>query len=390
VARRSRRPTLPRIAAVTETTPPTSPLPGPIVHVDSEAGFSGGEVQVFLLMEGLRARGVQQVLVARKGSESAAHARARGFPVVEAPLRNAFDLRSVWTLRRALAGAAIAHLHTGKAAWLGSLAASSLGCPVVITRRMDRVVKRSLRTRFAYGRTAKAVVAISPAVRQCLIDGGVPKERIELIWEALDEGRIAPRRDREATRIELGAQPSACVVLTLAQLHHRKGIDVLLQALALLQQQGKARGLVAWIGGDGPEGPALRRLCEELGLSQHVRFLGRRQDPGDLLAACDLFALPSRAEGLGVAALEALGAGRPVIASRVGGLASMVKDEVCGLLVPPEDPKALAAALERLCEDAPLRAALGDAGPRRVDEGFRIGQCVERHLDLYRAVLAGR
>ena len=116
--------------------------PGPVVHVNTERGFSGGEVQVFLLMEGLRAQGVPQLLVAPQGSESVRIARERGFPVAEIGLRHPFDVVGVWRLAARLRGASLVHLHTGRAAWLGSLAAKKARCPAVITRRMERRVKR--------------------------------------------------------------------------------------------------------------------------------------------------------------------------------------------------------------------------------------------------------
>lgn len=357
--------------------------PGPVVHVDSERGFSGGEVQVFLLMEGLRALGVPQLLAAPAGSASVARARERGFDVAEVALRHSCDLRSVWKLRGLLRSAALVHLHTGRAAWLGSVAAPAR-CPVVITRRMDRRVRRGPRTWFVYQRTARAVIAISPAVQRCLADGGVPAASIELVPDALDPARLAVRAGRDAVRAALAVRGDQFLVLALAQFVHRKGLDVLLRAVAALRD---ARVVVA-LAGDGPEAGSLLRLAGELGLADAVRFLGRRDDAGDLLAACDLFTLPSRAEGLGVAALEALGAARPVVATRVGGLADLIVDGECGLLVPPDDADCLARAIARLRDDAALRARLAAAGPARVDAGYRPEQYVQQHLAIYRRVLA--
>ncbi|MFK7742083.1 MAG: glycosyltransferase family 4 protein [Planctomycetota bacterium] len=357
----------------------------PVVHVDSERGFSGGEVQVFLLMEGLRDAGVAQQLVVPPGSASARIAKERGFDVVELALRNNVDLGSVRALAKVLRGASLVHLHTGRATWLGSLAAWRAGCPSVITRRMDRRVKRGPRNRLAYRRVARAVIAISPSVRDSLVAGGVPAERIEMIPDALDPTRIEVSLGRGAVRTELGIEPERIVLLALAQLVHRKGLDVLLRAVAELQDP---RALCV-LAGDGPEAGSLRELATQLGVSDRVQFLGTRSDAGDLLAACDVFCLPSRAEGMGVAALEALGASRPVVASRVGGLGQLVVDGVSGLLVPPDDVAALAAALRKLIDDAPLRQRLAEAGPRRVDEGYRPEQYVARHLEVYADVLRG-
>ncbi len=121
-----------------------------------------------------------------------------------------------------------------------------------------------------------------------------------------------------------------------------------------------------------------------------MRFLGRRSDVPDLLEACDVFVLPSRREGLGVAALEAMARGRPVVASAVGGLAETVVTEQTGLLVAPGDAAALAAALERLLADPALARRLGAAGAARVEQHFLAEQMVSAYETLYREILAER
>ena len=173
------------------------------------------------------------------------------------------------------------------------------------------------------------------------------------------------------------------MLLVMAALVRRKGIDVLLDALARLSCPPAL--LVA---GEGEERPALEARASALGLAG-VRFLGQRADKGDLLAACDVLVLPSRQEGLGVAALEAMAAGRAVVASDVGGLGQAVVEGVTGLLVPPGDAAALAEAVARLARDPALRASLGAAGPARVEQGFRAECMVASYEALYREVLAG-
>lgn len=352
------------------------PLPT-IAHVDSELGFSGGEVQVFLLMEWLRERGYEQVLVAPPGSEALQRAAARGFRGHAVPMRFDLDLPAALRMKRLFAGVDLVHLHTGRAGWLGGLAAWLAKKPAVVTRRMDRRVRRNFRTRWVYHTFAQRTAAISPAVQRCLVDGGVDAGRIELVPDALDEVRIAPRRGRAAVRAELQVDEGTFVVLALAKLLHRKGLDLLVEAFARLRDERA----VLVLAGSGPEEGSLRALAAARGIAGRVRFLGHREDTGDLLAAGDLFVLPSRAEGLGVAALEALAASRPVLATAVGGLAEVIVDGRCGLLVPPEDVPALAAGLQRLRDDGALRQRLAAAGPARVDEGFRaehMGRSYER------------
>ena len=367
-------------------TQPRRPLS--VAHVTGETGFSGGELQVFLLLEGLRKRGHHSVLLCPPDSRSRHEASRRGIEVRAIRTGNAWSLRSVWAIRRELRASApdLVHLHTGRANWLGGLAAWYLGLPALTTRRMDRTVKRNARTRFIYSRVVRRAVAISDAVRARLIAGGVPRSMIRVITSAVDAEALFPPLGRAATRDQAGLASSASLLLVVAALFRRKGIDVLLDALARLADDGLRPAL--WIAGEGPARPALEKQSRELGLDHQVRFLGERSDVADLLAACDVFVLPSRQEGLGVAALEAMAAGRPIVATRVGGLAEAVVDGGTGLLVPPDDPAALADALARLLRDPALRARLAAAGPVRIAEGFRTDDLVDAYEDLYFEVLA--
>jgi glycosyltransferase involved in cell wall biosynthesis len=356
-----------------------------IVHVDAERGFSGGEVQVFLLMEGLRARGHRSILCAPPKSRAIERAHALGFETWPLSMGSDLALASVLRLRKRLRREcpSLAHLHTGRATWLGGLAARGSGVPAITTRRMDRAVKQNARNRLIYGKLVRRAVAISSPVRACLIEGGVAPERVALIHSSIDPRAVVPKRARESVRAELGERPDDVVVLTLAALVERKGIDVLVDALATLPAHVRA-----WIAGDGSERASLERRAVERGVAERVRFLGRREDAADLLGACDVFVLPARREGLGVSALEALAAGRAVVASKVGGLAEVVVDGECGLCVPPGDVAALARALEMLVEDRALCERLAAAGPARVASGFLAEQMVASYEKLYREVLS--
>ena len=362
----------------------TSRKPLSIAHVDTESGFSGGQIQVLLLMKGLQERGHRCVLFGPQGSELSQRATSAGIETRSALLRNDLDMRGVARLAREFARLApdAGHLHTGRATWLGSLAARRVGCRALPTRRMDRRVKPGLRTRWIYTRGTQRAAAISQAVADCLRAGGVASERIELIPSSIDPEAVVPQRPREHVRAEQGADGASVVLLSLASMHSRKGLDVLLQAAAGLQTPGTE--WLLWIAGSGPEEAALARQIEELGLGKRVSLLGQRPDSADLLSACDVFVLPSRREGLGGAALEAMAAGRPVVASAVGGLAEAVVSGTTGLLVPAEDPDALSQALGSLIQDPEKRRALGRAGPARIADRYLPEQMVRSYEALYR------
>jgi glycosyltransferase involved in cell wall biosynthesis len=154
-----------------------------------------------------------------------------------------------------------------------------------------------------------------------------------------------------------------------------KGVDVLLRAAASLPN------LRVEVVGDGPE----RARLESIG--RRARFLGWQTGLDDLLAGWDLFALPSREEAFGIAALEAMAASLPVVATRVGGLPELVEDGLTGLLVPPDDPAALAAAIARLAADSALRARLGEAGRARAATHFPVERMVASVAALYDQLL---
>ena len=357
-----------------------------IAHIDAEHDFSGGEVQVFLLMQGLAVRGDENLLLCPPRSAAEAEARRRGIACAAVPMRNDADVAAVWRLaQRVRRDIDIVHLHTGRAAWLGGLASRLAGVPAVVTRRMDRPVRPGMRTRLIYQHLTRHVVAIAPGVMARLTAGGVPAARITCIPSAVDLARVQPRRGGGALRADYGAASDDPVLLALAALVPRKGLDVLLDAVAMLGQRGMRPRV--WIAGEGPERAALAAQAARLGVDRQLTMLGAATEIGDLLAACDVFVLPSRREGLGVAALEAMAAGRAVVASAVGGLGDAVVDGRTGLLVPPADPAALADALATLLGDAALRARLGAAGPARIAEGFLPDQMAEAYRRLYHDVL---
>jgi glycosyltransferase involved in cell wall biosynthesis len=359
-----------------------------VAHLTAETGFSGGETQVFGLMEGLRERGHRNLLLCPPGSRSEEESRRRGIEWLDVDAGSAWSPRCVASVTRALRRAApdVVHLHSGRAAWLGSVAARRLGLPALVTRRMDRRVRRSWRTRFVYAQACSRVVAISDAVARQLEAGGVPRDRLRVIPSAVDPERLRVRRGREEVRDSLGADRFEPCILAAGALVPRKGFDVLIDALSLLARDDRVARL--WIAGEGPQRAALQRRALRRGVAEQLRLLGRRDDVADLLGACDVFAMPSRREGLGVAALEAMALARPVVATRVGGLAEAVVHERTGLLVPPDDSSALAEALARLVADPDLASRLGRAGPTHIAARHGRDAMVSAYEQLYAELLA--
>jgi glycogen(starch) synthase len=169
-------------------------------------------------------------------------------------------------------------------------------------------------------------------------------------------------------------------IVFVGRLHAQKGVDTLVRAAALLP------GVPVTLAGDGPERAAVELLARQLGVTDRVRVTGFRphREVPALLAGADVVVLPSRYEELGTALVEAMAAGRPVVASAVGGIPELVRDGVDGLLVPPGDPAALAGAIEKLLADPDLAATLGASGRARVAE-HDWAVLAARVLDVYAA-----
>jgi glycosyltransferase involved in cell wall biosynthesis len=356
-----------------------------ILHVDPEVRFAGGERQVEGLIRHLAALGHENLLAAPPAGALASRIDPRHARIVPLAIRNDLDVLAALRLGRMIRRERpdVVHHHTARAhktsLWLPREAPRS-----IVTRRMDYPIRPGRLSDVLYGRRVAAVVAISAEVRRMLVAAGVAEERIRSIPSGVDPPeRPAGDEERRAAREALGADAEQIVVSILAALERRKGHDVLLRALA---GDAVPPRVVCRIAGEGRERESLEGLARELGLAARVRFLGERRDVGEILAASDVAVLPSRAEGLGVAILEAMAHALPVVASRVGGIPEAVLEGETGLLVPPEDPDALGAALARLAGDAALRRRMGAAGRARVLAGFTLRRSAERYEALYREI----
>jgi glycosyltransferase involved in cell wall biosynthesis len=228
------------------------------------------------------------------------------------------------------------------------------------------------------------VVAVSGAVRDAWAAAGLSAERVVVVPNGVDlaEGRAAPgAAERRAVRRELGVAQGAPVVATVSLLRPGKGLEVLLAAApAVLAAHPRARFAVV---GDGPARAELEAGAAAGGVGEAVAWTGFRRDVPALLAAADLFVLPSLDDAFPTAILEAMAAGLPVVATRAGGIPEIVDDGATGLLVPPGDAAALARAISTLLADPAARKSLGEAGRRRAGERFSTAAWLGRLERVY-------
>jgi len=359
-----------------------------VLHVDPERAWGGGEEQVLGLLRYLSAAGHGVAVAADPRGRLAAAAAGAGIAVRPLRVRSAIDLAAARTLGRFAREVDVVHFHTSRAHAL-ALFLPMTAARRVVTRRMDYRPRPRPYARALYNRCVDRVVAISGAIRDVLIDAGVEPDRITVIPSGVDLRRfVGVEACRANTRErEWRAVTEDVVVLVVGALARRKGHAVLLDAAKRLACRGLGARYVFC--GDGDRRGELAQQTERLGLTAAVQFMGWRDDVPRLVAAADVVVLPSLHEGLGIAALEAMSAARPVIASRTGGLAEVVIHGSTGWLVEPGDAGALADALEAAIRDPDRRLQFGRAGRERVAAEFGMARMAVRNEELYQC-LVGR
>ncbi len=363
-----------------------------VLHVDTEAGFRGGQRQLILLCRGQHQRGVGVRVAVRRGEELERVCAAEGLATLPLLQASPWDPRTATRIRRELAVGQVdvVHAHASHALTAAAAAVRSLGAGVrrypslVVSRRVDFPIGRPPLNRFKYGRVVDRFLAISDAVAAVLRAGGVEADRIEVVRSAV--GPLpAPERSRGELRRELGVGEGERMALTTAALVDHKDHATAVDAMA------RVRGPVRlFLAGTGRLRGSLQARIDGLGLGERVVLLGHRDDVPDLLRAADLYVAASHLEGLNTALMDAGLAGLPAAATRAGGIPEVVEDGVTGLLVPRKNPERLANAIDRLSMDGGLRATLGRAAAERVASEFSVDRMVEQTLRAYRRVLGVR
>jgi len=373
-----RRPTVPRL----------------VVHYTDAVAYGGAERMLLTLLEGLDRQRWLPLLYHHGGPAIAPlleGARAVGVETRIVPcIQGRRGLARVPALVRQIRtdDPAVFHAHLP---WRfrcrrGLVAARLARVPAVVATQQLFVAPSSRRAVLRHRFLSMAVdryIAVSNDMARALRPLCVRADRrVTVVHNAVraDVFEAAPDRRVEVLP-EAAGRP---VVLTLARLDAQKGLEYLIGAADLLPD---ALFLIA---GDGGERRRLEALARDKGLAARVRFLGYRDDASRLLAACDVFVLPSLFEGLPVSVLEAMAAGKPVVATAIPGTDEAVLHGRTGLLVPPADPLALADAIKAILSDPTLSRRLGEAGRERVQQHFSAARMVERVMGVYEELLAAK
>ncbi len=353
-----------------------------VLHLDTGRSWRGGQQQVLNLHRGLQARGVSSLLLCSRGGELAMRASSVGLPTETLALRGEWDLSSALAVARwaRRVGARVVHAHSSHAVTLGALACSlAPAAQLVATRRVDFLPGPGPFHRWKYRRPARWV-AISTAIRDILIRYGVPAGRVRVVPSGVDPDRPQPGTGARV-RAEWGIRSDETLVGNIAHLADHKGQRYLVEAIPrVLERHPGVRFVIV---GEGELAAELKARAARLNLGDRLLFPGFRRDVEAVMDALDLFVLPSHLEGLGTIVLDAMMAGKPVVATRTGGVPDVVEDGVTGLLVPPRDSVALCDALCRVLEDSAEAGRRAEAARRMAVTRFSVDAMVEGNLAVY-------
>lgn len=321
----------------------------------------------------------------RTGEQVVVDLRRRGVDVRFLRRRFKYDPLAWWPLFRALRRERIDVLHThafGPNAW-GSLIGRWAGVPVVIAHEHNwAFTGRALRPlidRELIARRAGAMIVVSREARRRMIEvERIPPERLVLLPNGV---RTLPSGDGRALRADLGIDSDDPVVGTVCIIRPEKALEVLVEAAALLREDfPRLRVLIA---GDGPDRARIEAVAERLGLSGRLHMAGVRTDVPDVLAAIDVAVICSDYEGSPRSVLEFMDAGKPIVATGVGGIPEVIEDGVHGVLVEPRDESALAAALGGVLRDMDLGSEMGIRARDRCRRELSLDRTVESLQGLY-------
>jgi glycosyltransferase involved in cell wall biosynthesis len=347
-----------------------------VAHVHRIRGIGGSERHLLTLLPALVERGVEPVFVGLDDPafDPADFYGALCVPAVRIPAPRDLDPLLLARLVRVL-HADIVHTHLVHADVYGGLAAALRGTALVSTKHNDdpfrsgsfRYVERGL------ARLTRRIVTITDALGRFVVDEvGIPAAKVETIHYGLDE-LPAPWGENPPNDVPADSR----ILLSIARLVEQKGVDVAIRALPLLPADAALVVL-----GEGPERPVLEALARELGVADRVYLRGREPDVAAWLRRASVLVHPARWEGFGLGVLEAMLAGLPVVAARVSSLPELVADGETGILVPADDPSALALAVARALEEPEL----GRAGEARARHEFSVAAMAARTSRLYESL----
>ncbi|MDD3806635.1 MAG: glycosyltransferase family 4 protein [Candidatus Marinimicrobia bacterium] len=360
-----------------------------IIHIDTAKTWRGGQQQVAYLHEGLIDKGIKSLVVCPPESRLKKWCVDHQLPYTSLPLKGEYDLYSAYQLAKIIPqkNKTILHAHDAHALmialWVDVFAKKTPS--IVASRRVDFPLKGNKIRQLKY-QTPRLdkIICISQAILRIMQAHDIPDDKLTVIPSGIDIHKFdAISRDKTFWDT-FGIPQNHRIVSTVAALTGHKDYPNLLEAAAVVLQKYPAVTFV--IVGNGEQADAIHALTEGKGLKDHVIFTGFRTDVGYFLKNSDLFVLPSKKEGMGTSILDAEAAGLPVIGTDAGGIPEVIRHEQNGLIVPKQNPEALANAILSLLENDKKRQAFGQKSLDVVRD-FDIKLTIKKHITLYETIL---
>lgn len=367
-----------------------------ILFVIQQLGFGGAQRQLFYLLQKLDRSRYEPMLCVLEAGEVIPEFHSLRLPIIRLKrhLRR-YDISRFFHLLGLIRQDRphLLHAFLGVANFYAGLASLLTGIPLIISERnanprpFPNVVDRWLAHLMVL--RATRITANSQAGADLLCQRhGLAAERVRVIPNGVDPGPFDQPRDIHKTRLALGLRPEVATIGIIGTIDGaRKDHATFLRAIKILKAQCPLDFQVVCVGG-GPKLQETVSLARSLGVEGFTVFTGKRSDVVQIMPAVDLLVSSSRWEGLPNAIMEAMAARKPVVATAVGGTPELVVHGVTGLLVPPEDPATLAGAMVQLIRDQELARQMGQAGRRRLEQHFSIGEMVRRTEMMYQSLLS--
>jgi glycosyltransferase involved in cell wall biosynthesis len=361
-----------------------------VLHLSSSSGPGGAEAMMASLASGLDRSGYRSIVCLFRDGWLRERCERLGLETRILRMSGMLDLgwlrRFISLLRER--GVTLIHAHEFDANAYGTLAGRLAGVPVVATVHGRSYYADRRRRRLTYRAVSRgaAMVAVSDDVKRFVVAAtGVSAARVRVVHNGIEAAPVVSHEARTGLRTALGLRTEEQVVTVVGSLYPVKGHRHLLGAAPEILAARPST--VFLIVGRGECEAALKEEARRLGVDSRVRFLGLRDDVAALLAISDVFVLPSLSEGLSIAILEAMVAGRPVVTTRVGGNPELVVHGETGFLVPPNDAAALASAVVRVLEDPAEAHRLGQNGLGHVRRHFSIDAMLRAYEAIYAELL---
>ena len=357
-----------------------------ILFFSTSSGPGGAEQVISNLVASLDPAKYRWVLCVFRPGWLQERSQGRGLPTYVIPTHGIADWRCAFRFRDLLKDEHVdlIHAHEFDANVQGAAVAAHLGIPLVATVHGKHYFWEKFRRRLAYRWVSSraTMVAVSEDLKRFIVEKvGISSGRITVLYNGVDVPASPALADIDACRKEMNLPDTDRVVGVVGNLYPVKGHQYLIDAIPAVLEEFPDTSFV--FAGRGQLEADLKQQVNRLGLDTRVHFLGLRQDIPRILALLDVFVLPSLSEGLSMAILESMMAGKPVIATRVGGNPEIVLDGETGFLVPPKDSHALAESLIALLKDRDLAIQFGEKGKRRAERQFSLQTMVGAYQSLY-------